>query len=123
MSIAARLVLLLALFVAGFAAGIKWHAGRVAIAEQARQVNQRATERLQRQNTNTAAAVHEADKVQIRAEFIPIREEVERVVEKPVYRDVCLDADGLRVIQSAVDRANGTAGQPGHAVPASAAAP
>lgn len=123
MSPAAKLILLLAVAIAGFAAGVKWHAGQDAIAEQARQVNQRAAERLRRQNTNTAAAVHEVDKVEIRTVFKTITEEVERVVEKPVYRDVCLDADGLRVIQSAIDRVNGTAGQPGHAVPAAAAAP
>lgn len=123
MSLAAKLILLLVVAVGGFATGVKWHAGQDAIAEQARQLNQRAAERLRRQNSNTAAAVHEADKVEIRTVFKTITEEVERVVEKPVYRDVCLDADGLRVIQSAIDRANGTAGQPGHAVRAAAAAP
>lgn len=124
MSIAAKMVLLLACLVAGFAAGVKWHAGQDAIKEQARQVNQRAAERLQRQNSNTAAVAHEREKVVIREKFIPIREEVERVVTQVVYRDtVCLPPDGLSILRQAIDRANGTTGEPGHTVPSGPAAP
>ena len=122
MSIAAKMVLLLACLVAGFAAGVKWHAGQDAIKEQARQVNQRAAERLQRQNSNTAAVAHETDKIVIRKEFVPITQEVERVVIQ--YRDsLCMPADGLRIIQSAIDRANGTTGEPLNTVPSSPATP
>jgi len=124
MSIAAKLVLLLACLVAGFAAGVKYHAGQDAIKEQARQVNQRATERLRRQNSNTAAVAHEADKVVIEKEFVPITQEVERVVTQIVYRDtVCLPDDGLRVIRGAIARANGDPSEPGDAVPTGPAAP
>ena len=124
MSIAAKMVLLLACLVAGFAAGVKWHAGQDAIKEQARQVNQRAAERLQRQNSNTAAIAHEADKSVIKKVFVPITQEVERVVSKVEYRDrACLDPAGLRVIQSAISRANGDPGESGDSVPASAATP
>jgi len=122
MSIAAKLVLLLACLVAGFAAGVKWHAGRDAIAEQARQVNQRATERLQRQNSNTAAVAHESDKVRIETEYRDVIKEVDRVVTQVVYRDtVCLPPDGLRVIESAIARAYGDPGEPGNTVPKAAA--
>ena len=117
MSIAAKLILLLAVFVGGMMAGIKWHAGQDAIAEQARQVNQRATERLQRQNSNTAAVAHESDKVRIETEYRDVIKEVQRVVEKPVYRNVCLDPDGLSVIGDAIARAYGDPGEPGNAVP------
>ena len=120
MSIAAKLVLLLACLVAGFAAGVKWHAGQDAIAEQARQVNQRADERLRRQNANTAAVAYEGDRVRIEKEFVPITQEVERVVEKPVYRNVCLDPDGLSVIGDALARAYNDPGEPGNAVPKAA---
>ena len=122
MSIAAKLVLLIAVFVGGMMAGIKWHAGQDAIKENARQVNQRATERLQRQNSNTAAVAHESDKVQIQKVFVPITQEVERVVT--LYRDrACFDDDGLRAINAAVNRANGDSGEPGNAVPKPAASP
>lgn len=120
MSIAAKLVLLLACLVAGFAAGVKWHAGQDAIAEQARQVNQRAQERLRRQNANTAAVAFEGNRVRIEKEFVPITQEVERVVEKPVYRNVCLDPDGLSVIGDALARAYNDPGEPGNAVPKAA---
>ncbi len=122
MSIAAKLILLLAVFVGGMMAGIKWHAGQDAIKENTRQVNQRATERLQRQNSNTAAVAHESDKVQIQKVFVPITQEVERVVT--LYRDrACFDDDGLRAINAAVNRANGDPGEPGDTVPKPAASP
>ena len=73
MSIAAKLVLLLACLVAGFTAGVRWHAGQDAIAEQARQVNQRAQERLRRQNANTAAVAFEGDRVRIEKEYNDVR--------------------------------------------------
>ena len=122
MSIAAKIVLLIACLVAGFAAGVKYHAGRDAIAEQARQVNQRATERLQRQNSNTAAVAHESDKVRIETEYRDVIKEVDRVVTQVVYRDtVCLPPDGMRVIESAIARAYGDTGEPGNTVPKDAA--
>ena len=122
MSIAIQLVIAGIIAIAGFAAGVKYHAGQDAIAEQARQVDQRATERLRRQNTNTAAAGHETDKIVIRKEFVPITQEVERVVTQVVYRDrACFDSDGVSVINSAVARANGTAGEPVNTVPEPAA--
>ena len=120
MSIAAKLVLLIAVFVGGFAAGVKWHAGQDAIKENTRQVNQRATERLQRQNSNTAAVAHESDKVRIETEYRDVIKEVQRVVEKPVYRNVCLDPDGLSVIGDALARAYNDPGEPGNAVPKAA---
>ena len=120
MSIAAKLVLLIACLVAGFAAGVKYHAGQDAIKENARQVNQRATERLQRQNSNTAAVAHESDKVRIETEYRDVIKEVQRVVEKPVYRNVCLDPDGLSVIGDALARAYNDPGEPGNAVPKAA---
>ena len=120
MSIAAKLILLLAVFVGGMMVGIKWHAGQDAIKENARQVNQRATERLQRQNSNTAAVAHESDKVRIETEYRDVIKEVQRVVEKPVYRNVCLDPDGLSVIGDALARAYNDPGEPGNAVPKAA---
>lgn len=123
-SILMQLAIAAAIAVSGFAFGVKWHAGQDAIAAQARDVNQRATERLRRQNSNTAAVAHEADKIVIQKEFVPITEEVERVVNKIEYRDrACFDDDGLRVIRSAIARANGDPSEPGDTVPASPAAP
>jgi hypothetical protein len=113
--------------VAGAAAfGTAWKVQqwRFDSAQLATQVNQRATERLRRQNSNTAAVAHEADKIVIQKEFVPITQEVERVVTQIVYRDtVCLPDDGLRVIRGAISRANGDTGEPSDTVPASPPTP
>jgi hypothetical protein len=53
----------------------------------------------------------------IRAQQRVITREVERVVESPVYRDVCLDAGGLRLVAEAAGAAAST-GQPAPALPA-----
>lgn len=75
---------------------------RLADAEQVREV-----EKFRRQAANKGATAHEADKVRIRTEFVPITKEVEKIVERPVYKNICLDADGLAVLQQAISSANG----------------
>ncbi len=85
------------------------------------QVNQRATERMRRQNANTAAVAHESDKVRIETEYRDVVKEVERVVTQVVYRDtVCLPPDGMRIIDAALARAYGDPGKPGDTVPKAA---
>lgn len=72
-----------------------------------------------RKNERTAdqgAAGHEADRARIRTQFITITKEAERVVEKPVYRNVCLDDDGLRILARAITDQPAT-GEPAAAVP------
>lgn len=78
----------------------------------------REAERLQligeyaRRNERAAdqgAAGHEADRARIRTEFITITKEAERVIlEKPVYRNVCLDDDGLRILARIIDGQSST---------------
>jgi len=82
----------------------------------AAQVNQRATERLRRQNANTAAVAYEAARETVRTEFVTLRERVNVEVEKPVYRNICITADGLQQLADAA-RATGYTGEPGGAVP------
>lgn len=74
---------------------------------------------LRRNNAKAAdqaAAGHEADKAAIRTQFVPITQEVERVVEKPVYRAECFDADGLRILRAAASEP-AAAGQPAPSLP------
>ena len=66
--------------------------------------------------TDRAAAAHEGQRAQLRAQAQVITREIEHVVERPVYRDVCLDADGLRILSAAIDGA-ADAGQPAPALP------
>ena len=54
---------------------------------------------------DAAAAGHETVRAGLQQQRRVLIQEVERVVEKPVYRDVCLDADGLRIIAAAAGAA------------------
>jgi hypothetical protein len=89
--------------------------------ELQRQETQREKERADRKSIDSAAAAHEKDKREIRTQFLTITKEVERVVEKPFYRDACLDDDGMRELRAAVG-APDAAGQPARAVPAASGA-
>jgi hypothetical protein len=120
MSWGLQLVIALAIFAGGGAAGIKYHVGVIAqrdLAAQGATAKElhRKTERI-----DVASVGHETDKAKIRTEFLTITEEVERVVEKPVYRDICFDDDGLRLITRAIGR-GAPPGEPSPAVPGSAA--
>lgn len=122
MSLAPQLVIALILLVAGFGGGVKYHAGVNAQRDLAEQ-QQAARERgAQIQRIDRAATAHEGDKAQIRTEFLTITQEVERVVEQPIYRDrdparpdagLCLDDDGLRLVRAAT----GAPSQPAPALP------
>ena len=125
MSLLAQIVIALILLVAGFGGGVKYHAGVTAQRDLAEQ-QQAARERgAQIQRIDRAATAHEGDKAQIRTEFLTITQEVERVVEKPIYRDRdpaqpdagrCLDDDGLRLVRAAVGAAPAPS-QPAPALP------
>lgn len=82
--------------------------------------NARATERLRRQNANTAAVAYEKARETVRTEFVTLRERVNVEVEKPVYRNICITADGLQQLTDAA-RATGYTGQPGKPMPAASA--
>ena len=116
MSWAIQLIIALAIFAGGAASGVKFHAGLIAQRDlKAQEAIAKATaKKLDR--IDAAAVGHEADKAKIRTEFLTITEEVERVVEKPVYRNICFNADGLRLIAAATGRSEG-AGEPAPALP------
>lgn len=78
------------------------------VAEQAKKNEHRA---------DAGSAGHETDKAGLKTQFITITKEAERVIlEKPVYRNVCLDADGLRILATAISGQPAT-GEPAAAVP------
>lgn len=60
---------------------------------------QREAEQKQAQK---AAEKKETGDQKARVVYRKITQEVERVVEKPVYRNVCLDDDGLRYARDAI---------------------
>lgn len=75
------------------------------------------TERL----ANRAATSFETDRTTNATRTRTITVEVEKIVDRPVYRTVCLDADGLQLIAAAIERRD-PASQPGQPVPGPAAA-
>lgn len=89
---------------------------RFAAIEQQRASQVAEVRETQARGADKAAEAHEVEKVKIRTEVQQIFTEVERVVEKPVYRNVCFDDDGLRQLQRAIGSGAGT-GQPAPALP------
>lgn len=83
---------------------------------------EREARRGQQIRADGAAVRHETERATIRAQQQIITREIERVVQVPLYRSECVDADGLRLIAQAIGPA-ASASQPAAAVPASAAAP
>lgn len=61
------------------------------------------------QEQDAAAAVANVQRETIVRE---ITREVPKIIDRPVYRNVCVDADGVRLIERAVEAANGR-GAPG----------
>lgn len=116
MSWALQLVLALVIFAGGMGAGIKYHVGVVAQRQVAAQLAEKKEHARKLDRADKAAAGHERDKEQIRTEFLTITQEVEHVVEKPVYRDMCFDDDGLRLIGAAIGR-RPAASEPAPALP------
>lgn len=111
-----QLVIALAIFAGGTATGIKWHVGIVAQRQVAAQIAEKKEHARKLDRADKAAVGHERDKTQIQTEFLTITQEVERVVEKPIYRDICFDDDGLRIIGAAIGR-RAAASEPAAAVP------
>ena len=71
-----------------------------------------------RKNERTAdlgTTAHEADRAKLRTQFITVTKVAERVIlEKPFYRNVCMNDDGLRILATAIT------GQPATGEPAPA---
>ena len=121
MSIAAKLILLLVVSVAGFAAGVRWQIGIVA-ARDLKQVQDNArVQVLRADKADQASERHESTKARIETVYRTITKEVERVIKAdPVYLQQCFTDDGLRVAQRAIAAANAAAGFPAPAVSAAA---
>lgn len=121
MSWAVQAVIAALIFAAGGAAGIKWHAGLDAIAELKRVT---ATQEINKENERLAgrsSTGFEQDRTQNETRTRTITVEVEKIIDRPVYRTVCLDADGLQLINAAIQRRDPTS-ELGQSVPGPAAA-
>lgn len=75
--------------------------------------------RMDAKQVDGAAVGHEQFKERERVVYQTITETVDRIVERPVYRNVCLDADGLRALNDAIRGGPADTGVAAPAVPAS----
>lgn len=106
----------------GFGGGWRIQAWRHDSAELVAQQNAQAKARMQRQGADAGAQAFEVVREKLRTEVQYIRERIDVEVEKPVYRNVCLPADGLRDLNDAIRAANNP-GEPSHPMPAASGTP
>lgn len=71
---------------------------------------------------DAGAEAHQSAEYARQADVREIYHETQKVIERPVYRNVCVDADGVGLLDRAAATANGK-GIAGAAGPAPAAAP
>lgn len=111
--IAGSLLALVAAYVGGRHDGTRIERG----AWQAREAGKIVKERELADQIKGVADEYEAGKAGREQAQREVRIETQRIIERPVYRNVCLDADGVRVTASAVRAANGEPSEPAGAVP------
>lgn len=105
-------------------AGAAWQmqAWRWAAADAERVQQQAEANRMAEQRSGAAGLAYEQTRAAAAVERQIVYQEVERVVDRPVYRDrECLDADGVRIVNAASQQP-GTAGIADPAVPGPAPA-
>ena len=94
----------LALAVLGTLSGISWkirESGKDAIRVEWAEANRIQREKEAKQAA-TAATKLEVGNVKAKVIFRTITREVDKIVEKEVYRHVCFDADGVRLANAAL---------------------
>lgn len=105
----------------GFAGAWKLQDLRHDAAELQRVTDQQEITQENARLANRAATGFEKDRTQNATRTRTITIEVDKIIDRPVYRNVCLDADGLQLIAAAVQRRD-PARQPGKPLPGPAAA-
>ncbi len=116
MSILAQIIIALAIFAAGTATGIKWHAGQDARAELAARELREADARQQRALGDRKATEHLTTVARLATQLGDAREHIASLSD-----DQCLDADTVRVLNAiGADSVRAAAGESAGA-PAAAA--
>ena len=93
--------------------------GRAEIQKMWDDANAKARARELKQGEQAATGL-EADREKAKVIYRTITQQVDRIVERPVYRNVCLDADGLRLARCAIRGESADSCKPDGAVPAPA---
>lgn len=110
------------LFASGAASGVKLTSDHYKAAELDQQKQYAADLEAAMKRQVDASQHLEEQKDEQRIVYQTITKTVDRIVEKPVYRNVCLDDDGLRAANAALARPAAAAGGPHPSVPGSDAA-
>lgn len=113
-----HLLILAAVAAGSFWAGDEWRSGIVAQRDLKTSRDNARVQILRADRADQAAERHEVAKAAIEVRYQTIEKEVQHVVEKPVYRNVCLDDDGLRVLSDAIGTPARAASQPARSVSA-----
>ena len=104
----------------GLGTGWQVQAWRHGAAEKERIEAEAEARRNDEKRAAAQSSQYEGQRAKQQVQRIVIREEVERVVDRPVYLDrECLDADGVRLVNTASGAAT-AAGKPDAAVPRTA---
>lgn len=116
MSLLAQIVLALAIFAAGAAGGVKWHAGQDAIAAQAAADLRRSDELQQRKFSDQAAVSHAQALAKINNQLGTAREKIAQLSGRE-----CFGADTAGMLSSVgAEPGPATAGQPADQTPSAA---
>jgi hypothetical protein len=104
----------------GLGTGWQVQAWRHGAAEKERLEAQAEARRMDEKRASAQSSQYEGQRAKQQVQRIVIREEVERVIDRPVYLDrECLDPDGVRLINAASGAAT-AASELGAAVPRAA---
>lgn len=107
--------------VVGFGVGWQVHSWKTGAEEAQRQQAAQELANESQRLVSRASAQHETRREQREARERVVVREVQRVVEKPVYREQCLDDDGLRILTEDIAASNARR-ELAPAVPAASAA-
>jgi len=108
-----------ALIAAAMAAFGTWRVEewRYAAMERDRIEAAQEVERMRAHVADNASASHEGFRENERVVYKTITQTVDRIVDRPVYRNVCIDADGLQSLRAAIHGSDADTSKPAPAVP------
>ena len=93
----------------GFGAGWTVHGWRMA-AQKSTQVKQEAAKKAaDQQQADKASAGFEDARTKNEVRYETVVKVVEKIVDRPVYRSVCLDDDGVQLLNRQIERVADTA--------------
>lgn len=107
---------LLAGLAIGFGGGWQLQSWRYGALEAKRLSAQVEAEKKRDKSSYDASVNFEKGKTRVETVFQTITETVEKIVDRPIYRNVCLDPDGVQAIRDAA--AETATGKPSNTLPA-----